>query len=128
MKSLRRLTPLFVAIVLLFSAAAARAQSGNSGSIEGVVKDPSGSAVENAKVEISYVVSGFHRETTTGADGSFKFTNMPFNSYHTVVNAPGFAAYTQDVEVRSSVPTKIEIDLKLGTEETSVTVTRRAQT
>ena len=125
MKSLRRLTPMFVAIILLFSAAAARAQSGNSGSIEGVVKDPSGSAVENAKVEISYVVSGFHRETTTGADGSFKFTNVPFNSYHTVVNAAGFAAYTQDVDVRSSVPAKIEINLKLGTEETSVTVTEK---
>ena len=63
-----------LALVFLFSAAGARAQSGNSGSIEGVVKDPSGSAVANAKVEISYVVSGFHRETTTGTDGSFKFT------------------------------------------------------
>ena len=125
MKSLRSLTPLFVAIILLFSGTAARAQSGNSGSIEGVVKDPSGSAVENAKVEISYVVSGFHRETITGADGSFKFTNVPFNTYHTVVNAPGFAGYTQDVDVRSSVPARIEINLKLGTEETSVTVTEK---
>src|SRR6476660_8342915 len=125
MKSLPRLTPLLVAIILLFSAASAGAQSGNSGSIEGIVMDPSGSAVDNAKVEISYVVSGFHRETTTEADGSFKFTNVPFNSYHTVVTVPGFAAYTQDVEVRSSVPAKIEITLKLSTEETSVTVTEK---
>ncbi len=123
MKSLQRLTPLFLAIGLVFSTVAARAQSGNSGSIEGVVKDPSGSAVANAKVEISYVVSGFYRETTTGPDGNFKFTNVPFNSYHAVVSAEGFAACAQDVDVPSSVPARIEINLKLSTEVTSVTVT-----
>jgi hypothetical protein len=127
MKGLQRFTPLFLAIGLLFAAVAARAQSGNSGSIVGVVKDPSGSAVANAKVETSYVVSGFHRETTTDTDGSFKFTNVPFNSYHTVVTATGFATYTQDVDVRSSVPANIEINLKLSTEVTSVTVTEKGE-
>src|ERR1700686_4665951 len=111
-----------LALVFLFSAAGGRAQTGNSGSMEGVGKDPSGSAVANATVEISYVVSGFHRETATGTDGTFKFTNVPFNTYHTVVNAAGFAGYTQDVDVRSSVPARIEINLRLGTESTSVTV------
>ncbi|MGB8472530.1 MAG: TonB-dependent receptor [Candidatus Acidiferrum sp.] len=112
-------------LVLLFSAAAVCGQVGNSGSIEGVVKDPSGSAVANAKVEISYVVSGFYRETTTGTDGSFKFTNVPFNTYHTVVTAPGFAALVEDVYVRSGVPVNVEINLKLGTEVQSVTVTEK---
>jgi hypothetical protein len=116
---------LILVLVLVLSAATGRAQVGNSGSIEGIVKDPSGSAIANAKVEISYVVSGFHRETTTGADGSFKFTNVPFNTYHTVVTAAGFAAYSQDVDVRSGVPVNVEINLKLGTEVTSVTVTEK---
>jgi hypothetical protein len=51
---------------------------GNSGSIDGVVKDPSGSSVPGAKVEISNPVSGFHREATTDADGVFRFTNVPW--------------------------------------------------
>jgi len=34
------------------------AQLGNSGSIEGTVKDASGGAVANATVEINYPVSG----------------------------------------------------------------------
>jgi hypothetical protein len=125
MKSLYRLTPSFLAIAFLFVAGVSRAQMGNSGSMEGIVQDPSGAAVANAKVEISYVVSGFHRETTTGTDGTFKFTNVPFNSYHTVVTAAGFAAYTQDVDVRSTVPAKIQVNLKLSTETTSVTVTEK---
>ena len=53
---------------------------------------------------------------------AFKFTNVPFNTYHLTVAAPGFAAYTQDVDVRSSVPTSIQIGLKLGTAATSITV------
>ncbi len=101
------------------------AQTGNSSSIEGVVKDPSGGVVAGATVEISYSVSGFQRQTTTGSDGGFKFTNVPFNTYHTVVSAPGFATYTQDVDVRSGVPVSLQVSLKLGTAETSVTVTEK---
>jgi len=120
-----RLGALFLAVMLcLWASAAARGQ-GNAGSIEGVVKDPSGAGVGNAKVEISYVVSGLHRETTTANDGSFKFTNVPFNTYHTVVIAPGFSGETQDVDVRSAVPTKVEFNLKISTEVTSVTVTEK---
>ena len=109
-------------LVLFFAAAPAKAQSGNSGSIEGVVKDASGGVVAGATVEISYAVSGLHREITTESDGSFKFTNVPFNSYHLVVSAGGFASYTQDVEVRAGVPVTVQIALKVGTAVQTVTV------
>ena len=108
--------------VLLLTAGPANAQLGNAGSIEGVVKDSSGGVVAGAKVEISYAVSGYQREMTTGSDGAFHFTNVPFNTYHLVVTTPGFASYTQDVDVRSSVPTSVQISLKIGTAATSVTV------
>src|SRR5215472_7980354 len=111
-------------LALLLAGASAGAQ-GNSGSIEGVVKDPSGAGIGGAKVEISYVVSGFHREAITNPDGSFKFTNVPFNSYHMVAGATGFNSETQDVDVRSGVPVKVEINLKITTEVTSVTVTEK---
>ena len=62
--------------VVVFSVAG---QVGNSGSVEGAVKDPSGAAVVGATVVISYGVSGFSRTATTGADGTFRFTNVPFN-------------------------------------------------
>ncbi|MGB7845633.1 MAG: TonB-dependent receptor [Candidatus Acidiferrum sp.] len=101
---------------------AGSAQLGNSGSIIGVVKDPSGATVANAKVEISYAVSGFHREMTTGSDGSFKFTNVPFNTYHLEVTARGFSNQAQDVDVRSMVPTTIQVSLEIGTAIQTVNV------
>jgi hypothetical protein len=100
----------------------AHAQLGNSGSIDGVVKDASGGVLAGAKVEVSNPVSGFHRETTTGGDGSFHFTNVPFNPYHLVVSAAQFDSYTQDVDVRSTVPTTLQISLKVGAASTSITV------
>jgi len=109
-------------LLLCLLAAPTRAQVGNSGSIEGVVKDPSGSAVGNASIEVSNPVSGFRREVTAGGDGAFRITNVPFNPYHLVVTAPGFAAYTEDLDIRSVVPTTVQIDLKIGTANTSVTV------
>jgi hypothetical protein len=111
---------LIFGLSLLFAAAPGWAQS--SGSIEGVVKDPSGAAVAGANVEVSYPVSGFHRESASGSAGEFRFTNVPFNPYHLTVTAAGFEAYTQDVDVRSSVPTTIQISLKIGTTTTSITV------
>ena len=106
----------------LFLATPGRAQVGNSGSIEQVVKDQSGSAVGNASVEVMNPVSGFHHETTTDSDGAFRFTNVPFNPYQMVAGAPGFAKYTQNVDVRSTVPISTQITLKIGAAQANVTV------
>ena len=114
--------PVIAALYLFVMAFSAAAQVGNSGSIQGVVKDSSGGAVAHATVEIVDVVSGYTRTTSTDADGSFHFTNIPFNGYHMTVNANDFATFTKEVEVRSAVPTKVEAALKLGTNVTSVTV------
>src|SRR5205085_12695759 len=113
---------LVLGLVMSFAPRPAVAQLGNSGSIEGVVKDPSGGVVAGATVEISYAVSGFHREATTGSDGSFKLTNVPFNSYHLAVTAGGFENYTHDVDVRSAAPTTLQISLKNGTAVQTETV------
>jgi hypothetical protein len=94
----------------------------NSGSINGSVVDPTGAVVAKATVEIRNPVSGFDRSITTDDSGKFAFTNIPFNPYHLVVTAEGFAAVVQDVEPRSSVPVNLTIKLQLATSTTQVTV------
>jgi Carboxypeptidase regulatory-like domain len=112
----------FFALSLILFVVAASAQLGNSGSIEGVVKDPSGAAIVNATLEIKDPVSGYLRTTNTNSEGAFRFTNVPFNPYHLSVTADGFAPFAQDVQVRSSVPATVEVALKIGTEATKVVV------
>jgi hypothetical protein len=114
---------LILSLGLLLFAVPARGQLGNSGSIEGVIKDQSGASVPGAKVEITNPVSHFQRETTTDTDGYFRFTNVPFNPYHLVVTASGFGSISQDVDVRSTVPVHLPIALKVGSAaSTTVTV------
>ena len=111
---------LFVFLVL---ATTVFAQSGgNSTSVNGTVLDPSGAVVPNATIELHNPVSQFQRSATTDAAGNFSIPNVPFNPYHLSVTAPGFASYTQDVDVRSLVPVTVKITVQVATTATVVTV------
>jgi hypothetical protein len=124
---LKRLGGYAAFVLLLLAAGPAKAQLGNSGSIEGVVKDPSGGVVVGAVVEINNPVTGFRRSVTTSRDGSFRFTNTPFNPYHLTIAAPGFASASQDLEVRSTVPITLQLGLQLGTAQTSINVEAKGE-
>jgi len=119
-KSLHAAFMVFFCLALGFHASAQSV--GNSGSINGTVVDPTGAVVDKATVEIRNPVSGLDRSTTTDAAGKFAFTNIPFNPYHLVVTAEGFAATVQDVEPRSAVPVSVAIKLKVSGSTTQVTV------
>jgi hypothetical protein len=95
------------------------AQSGNSTSVVGSVKDPTGAVVSNATVEIRNSVSGFQKSTSTDGSGNFSIPNVPFNPYHLTVTGQGFDSYIQDIDVRSVVPVNLDINLKVkGSTET----------
>jgi protocatechuate 3,4-dioxygenase beta subunit len=47
-----------------------------SATVNGVVTDPSGAAIANAKVELTNVGTGVTRTTTTNADGAYLFLNV----------------------------------------------------
>jgi hypothetical protein len=98
------------------------AQTG-SGTISGIVTDASGAVVPGATVSIENPVSGFSRTAKTDAAGRYQFTNLPRNTYHLVANAAGFAPFTVDVEVHSTVAVTPTIALQVGGASTTVTVT-----
>ncbi|MGA3318318.1 MAG: carboxypeptidase-like regulatory domain-containing protein [Candidatus Korobacteraceae bacterium] len=100
----------------------ASAQTTGNSSLSGVVADPSGAVVPGATIEIHNPVSQFDRSTTTDSAGRFSFPNVPFNPYHLSVNVTGFAAYSQDVDVRSAVPLSLKITLQIAGSAESVTV------
>jgi hypothetical protein len=95
---------------------------GNAGTIEGTVVDPAGAAVARAAVTIHNPVTGYRQSTAAGADGTFRFVNIPPNSYHLEVTASGFAVFAQDVSIRSAIPIQLKATLALAGAQTSVTV------
>src|SRR6202008_2428763 len=113
---------LLLGLGIFLHAACLFAQSGNSGTINGVVKDPSGAVVAGAAVTIHNPGSGYDRSTTSDSTGSFTFSNIPLNPYPLSVEAAGFGAYAQDVDVRSSVPVPVNIALTVAGSSSTVTV------
>ncbi len=115
------------ATVLSLAVGSLSAQSvGNSTSLFGTVLDATGAVVFGATVKIHNPVSGLERAAQTDTRGQFNFLNIPFNNYHLTVTAKGFAAYVQDVELRSIVPVTLSITLQAVVESTTVTVHEEA--
>ncbi|HKN83507.1 MAG TPA: TonB-dependent receptor [Pyrinomonadaceae bacterium] len=91
------------------------------GSIQGVVKDPTGALVPNAKVTVSQPVTGYRQTTQTDTQGAFKLVNVPFNTYKVRVEAAGFQPTEQSIDLETTVP--LNLELSLSVEQTSATVT-----
>ena len=92
------------------------------GSISGTVTDTTGAAIPGATVQLSNPVSNVNRNATADATGQFRFTNIPANPYRLVATSPGFQAATQDVNVNSSLPLNVKLQLQVATSNTVVTV------
>src|SRR5918911_820192 len=91
------------------------------GSVQGVVKDPTGALVPNAKVTVVQPVTGYKQTTTTDAQGTFKLVNVPFNTYKVQAEAAGFQLAEQSIDLESTVP--VNVELSLSVEETTAAVT-----
>ena len=111
---------IFISVVFIFCVPVFAQTS--SGTLQGVITDPTNAVVPNATVEIHNPVSGYDRTVITDGAGRFTIPNIPFNPYHLTVNVKGFAPYTQDVDIRSVVPTSLNIGLKLSGSTETVTV------
>src|SRR5579883_670114 len=118
-----RFADALIASTLLFCAGApAPAQSISAGTITGAVTDPSGSAIAGATVTIQNPVTNYRQSSPTDATGAYRFSNVPLNPYHLTVAVPGFATYTKDIVVRSTVPLDVPVQLALAGAQTTVQV------
>src|SRR5437660_1496690 len=118
----------FLILGLVFSIFAVNtwAQGLSSGTITGVVVDPNNAVVPNSTVTIENAVTGYKRSVNTGADGAFRFENVPFNNYVYSVSASGFSGARGGINVRTSVPITLTIPLSVSAATETVTVTANA--
>lgn len=95
---------------------------GNAGTINGIVTDPSGAAVAQAEVTVHNPSTGYAQSAVSGSDGSFKLINIPPNTYHLEIKAPGFNPLSQEVVIRNSLPVQVKASLVLAGNKTTVVV------
>lgn len=107
---------------VLLLAGIAAAQSATTGQIVGVVKDPSGAVISEAKVTLTNS-AGVQRETTTDASGHFAFALLPPGAYRVETEKAGFGkAAAEGAVVRITETTNLDIHLQVAAQKTEVEV------
>src|SRR5260370_25646372 len=94
-----------------------------TGRIIGVVKDPSGSVIPNAKVTVTNVATGISNETTTDSEGGYQVLLLPIGSYKVSAEATGFrkaVTNAQKLEINQSL--KDDVRLEVGSTSETVQV------
>jgi hypothetical protein len=81
-------------------------QSATSGALAGTVRDAAGAAVPNAEVTLNNPATNQSLDTTTGADGAYRFSMLPPGTYEVRFHSSGFktARMSQVVVNISEVP------------------------
>jgi len=117
-----------VTALLLFSSASLFAQAaGGVAGISGTVRDPSNSAVPNAKVVITRTSQGEIRSLVTNEAGLFSAPALiPGSGYQVTVTAAGFAAYDAkdiDLQVGQNLDLNVKLQVTQSTTQVEVTAT-----
>jgi Carboxypeptidase regulatory-like domain len=92
--------------------------------LTGVVSDPSGSVVPNAKVTLRDIGSGSMRETTSNGEGYYTFASVPVGTYSLTVEGAGFKSHKEDaIRLGGGERRNVNVALAVGAAGETVEVT-----
>src|SRR3954453_9402996 len=117
-----KIQPIALTFLALLLCSPAMPQSISGGTITGIVKDPSDSAVPGAKLTLRNPVTSYQQTVLSDATGSYRFNNVPLNNYQLSVSAPGFSAEDRTITVSNSVPLSADVVLTMAEVSTSINV------
>jgi len=109
-----------VTVIMLSSPLAAQVNQSN---ISGSVRDATGSMVPSARIELLSTATGFHRETTTNAEGVYSFPALPIGNYRITFSKEGFTPIEiPEVLLSIGQPRTIDVRLEVGNVSSTVLV------
>jgi Carboxypeptidase regulatory-like domain len=93
------------------------------GTILGTVRDPSGGIVPMATVTLMNTGTNAERSTVSDSSGGYQFVNVEVGNYKLSAEAPGFQkAEYKAFDLTAKQTERVDIDLKVASQATSVTV------
>jgi Carboxypeptidase regulatory-like domain len=97
--------------------------AGITGSISGLVTDPSGAVVTGARVTAIETRTGIQTETITDSKGFYNFPTLAIGNYDLEVHGPGFKTFRQtNIVIDANSALKVDVTLQVGTAEEHVEV------
>jgi hypothetical protein len=113
--------------VLFVLLLAITAWAGITGSISGLVKDPSGAVITGAHVTAIQTQTGIRTETVTDSKGFYSFPTLAIGTYDVEVHASGFKALRQTgIVIDANSAVQADVTLELGTTSAVVEVRSNA--
>jgi Carboxypeptidase regulatory-like domain len=98
-----------------------------TGSIQGVVRDRTQAAIGGAKVTVINAQTNFRQETTSAADGSYRFLALPAGTYQLTATSAGFREFNAtDVVVKVNDQLQVDILLQVGSVSEKVSIAANA--
>ena len=104
-------SPSFVILAVCLAPWALLAQDA-TGTIAGVIADPTGAVIQQAKVTVTNVGTTTAKETYTDKSGFYQVPHLPIGSYEVTVEAPGFSKQTSSSS-SLDINQTLRIDFKL---------------
>lgn len=99
----------------------------NTGTLTGVVEDPSQAAIPGAQVQVFNEGTGRVKKTVSNAEGQFTFTFLVPGTYDLSVSAKGFEQLRRSgLALQAGQVLNVNLQLKLGSTTQTVTVSGRA--
>ena len=121
--SLAKLLKLMLLVLCLVSTGVSG--QGNHGELRLQVTDPSGQGVKTT-IHLVSEANQYRADVATDKQGNVDITHLPYGIYRLQVDQSGFAAVSQAVGIRSSIPLRRSISLKLATVEETISVQARS--
>ena len=98
-------------------------------SLNGTVTDPSTALVQGARIAVISSATGFRREATTSAAGSYQVSGLAVGTYTVTISRDGFkTAEFKSVELAVGQPRTIDAQLQVGSVADSVEVKSSLET
>jgi hypothetical protein len=95
-----------------------------TGSLKGLVTDPSGAVVADSNVKATDVAKGTTRTATSGPDGAYLFSELPPATYNVTVSKTGFAPeIAKNVVVALGQTAIVDFKMKISQVTEAVEVT-----
>jgi outer membrane receptor protein involved in Fe transport len=114
-------------ILLLVLPLALLAQSGDQGSIEGIVTDASGAVMAGVAMKARNVLTSATFTSTSNEDGLFRFPVLPLGTYQLTAEHAGFASLVlKDVVVTVGARINLPLTLRVAGQSESVVVSSAA--
>lgn len=114
-----------IALIML-SAFCSFAQTSNTGTVTGLVKDEKGAVVRGATVTVTNLGTNATRTAATSDEGSYEISQLVPGTYRLEVQAQGFANFIQE-QVSVNVLSRVTVDAELKPAGTVANVTVTAE-